>query len=431
VPILIGVEKPRRWTRRDWKSLPNLRRPQHDTDDLGGWEKHPLLLRCEHGVYLTSDPDLGWSGAGGPDDDNILDIWSAPYCENCHAKYAADSAEFGKIRLSQGRLFSNRPLEPGEYRNRQGKLFDGLPVYPETFTRAVKLRGRTMTDDLRLQEDYETGKPRLETMGGYIAAAFGYSKAGRGHGPDSDADDIRLAWMANHEGTAIVADHDKAKHTPWTATLPAVDRGITDENWFPLCLPVGVAKPEGGVHHGFLKEGDTFANERNQRVLPQVFKWQKNSAARVRFQQFYRYIPFKKIEQRDSASAADNLRWHARARLARREDRWRMWDVQEPLPSKKQLAQWKRKREYQRGGGANLVPGRRTKRWADDWRTDRKIQDLEAGLNMYHYRVDITETRKVNVARMLSTANRSRWSAFLLRYLEGARVLGRPVYFRR
>ena len=75
-----------------------------------------------------------------------------------------------------------------------GKLLDRL-AYQEIFTSEIKTKRGKYTDDLRLQEDPETGKPRLETKGGYVAKGLGYGKAGKGFGPDSEADDIRMAWL--------------------------------------------------------------------------------------------------------------------------------------------------------------------------------------------------------------------------------------------
>src|SRR5437773_3828703 len=219
MPILIDIPKPREWTAADWKLLPNLRRPQHSDGD-SGWEFHPLLSRCEHGVYLTDDPYLDWTGSGRPGE--ILDNWSALYCEVCHATYEAEWRDIWK-RLPKRRgtdFFKRRKLETGEYRYQREKLFDGRNVYPETFTQVIKLRGRTLTTDLRLQEDPETGKPRLETMGGYVSKSFGYGRAGKGHGPDMDADNIRLSWMSEHEGTSIGPSEHDPKGTPWSATLP-------------------------------------------------------------------------------------------------------------------------------------------------------------------------------------------------------------------
>ncbi len=250
------------WSASDWRLLPSLRKHQH-SEDFGGLLERIELPRCQHGVYLTNDalPELDY-------EDNVIE-WKAPYCYCCFPEWVI---YWTYQELKKGyRFLRTRPLEQGESKWLEDKLLDGRKVYPEVFTKAIKLRGRTLTSDLRLQEDPETGKPRLETMGGYVAKEFGYGRAGMGHGPDSDADDIRMAWLAGSEGSP--SDHDSddtsSSREGWTAALPSVcpecleDRpqrtrqtrlgvhprspdwhsfwgwqGITEENWQPYSFPV-------------------------------------------------------------------------------------------------------------------------------------------------------------------------------------------------
>jgi hypothetical protein len=415
MPILIDIPNPREWTAGDWKLLPNLRKPQH-TDGDNGWEFHPLLWRCPHGVYVTEDPYTFWSGSGGPDGE-IFDSWAAPFCEVCYATYEAERRDIWK-RVPSRRgthFFKGRKLEIGEYRYQREKLFDGRKVYPETFTRTIKLRGRSFTADLRLQEDPETGKPRLETMGGYVAKAFGYGSAGKGHGPDSDADNVRLSWMAQHEdGPVGHAEHDP-KSTPWSATVPHIwdvlglpfrhspeipirdFRVITAENWFPASLPIGISSPEPFRNYqGFLSERDYFADERTRHdAVARVCEYEKDRPSLVGAS----LAILKARDLRHSREAANHFDWYVLTRAERREIRW--WSGFSPLPpTARELAQWRRKEGNTRKASPTRVPLRRMPRWKENWRTERPMQDLSAKLEMYSY-----GDRLVQVSEMCTTAN--------------------------
>jgi hypothetical protein len=460
VPIIVEIPKPRRWTVQDWRSLPNLRLPRHTehVEDENGWLfrpdegwKKPSLFRCDHGVYLTDNPD--WQGWGiGDNGEPDFEEWIAWYCEICQAKfsYLETFREFQKSY----KFIRPRRLEAGERRNREGKLFDRQPVYPENFTRTIKLRNRTFANDLRLQEDYETGQPRLETAAGYVAAAFGYTKAGRGHGPDSNADNIRLAWMASHEGTAIGSSRDALhKRAEWEATLPDVEHGIIlvpeqiqdgmpDANWFPINLPRGTA-PEienliGGLgldESDFFDLADDWPRRPNKmppdimrRLMESDRKWLPripnaryllpgrlipDSTRRESFRTFYGFIPSSgrarcldcdperdfrhhpptyPIGRADRSEYPNLDGWYSPLEWIQVGGKWRCRFngaaiLHYGAPTKHNWAQWKRKREYQPSSRENLVPLRRTKRWADDWRTERKMRDLAARLDMYRYGV--------------------------------------------
>lgn len=97
--------------------------------------------------------------------------------------------------------------------------------------------------------------------------------------------------------------------------------------------------------------------------------------------------------------------------------------VHSGMPTARHFAQWGRKAEYQRGGGIHRLPLRRTPRWSDDWRTERKMRDTSARLDMYRWGVvncdpdqlpDIAAkvahrcgdgtTREIQVEKMCATA---------------------------
>jgi hypothetical protein len=300
------------WTDTDERRLPNLRIPEH-TDGYGGPLQRVELPRCKHGVYLTSwpIPELDY-------EDNVTE-WKAPYCYCCWPVWSIYWT-LGELQ-KRYRFIPKRKLEPREYRRLKGRLFDARPVYPEIFTEPIRLKGhKKLTYDLRLQEDYETGKPRFETMGGYVAKESGHGRAGRGHGPDNDADDIRMVWLSAHEESPVGhGEHETQDYRAgWTTTLPSVcppclklkaqqttyryprrhpqpehpdwysfwgwreiieeENGITgingirEQNWFPHTFPI-VSYRAGGMYDreinatntigGFgLKEAEFFSDDR-------------------------------------------------------------------------------------------------------------------------------------------------------------------------
>jgi hypothetical protein len=445
MPILIDIPEPREWSAADWKLLPNLRRPQH-TDGDSGWEFHPLLWRCPHGVYVTEDPSPFWSGTGGPDGE-ILDNWAAPFCEVCYASYASEWREvWRRVPARRGRyFFKGRKLEAGEYRYQGEKLFDGRNVYPETFTKIIRLRDRSLTADLRLQEDPETDKPRLETMGGYVAKAFGYGHAGKGHGPDSDADNIRLSWMAQHADGPVGHAEPDPESTPWSATLPHLReiigthtgaphpvpardvrfrdfRLITAENWFPAVLPFGIFRPEPFRNYqGFLSERDYFADERTRAVVRVcVYKKDRSSLVGASLE------VLKQIDKRRFEEAANHLRWYVLTKSARRESRW--WIAFQPLPpTARELAQWRRNTWNLRRAPSNRVPRRRMPRWEENWRNERPMRDLAAKLKMHRYGDGLLQVSKMcetahenyRKARLALAANHGKVGFWRSEKLEG------------
>jgi len=427
MPIFIDIVKapePREWTEADWRLLPSLRRPQHSDTD-GGWEIHPWLWRCPHGVYVTEDP-YDFADFWGDEGEEIT--WCAPFCEVCYAKYEFEWRDIWK-RLPKRRgthFFKSRKLETGEFRYQREKLFDGRTVYPETFTKIIKLRDRTLTADLRLQEDPETGKPRLETMGGYVGKSFGYGRAGKGHGPDNDADDLRLSWMAQHEGSSIGYGEQDPQSTPWSATLPHVlgaptdvpfrdFRVITAENWQPTPLPVGVSKPEPFRNYqGFLSERDYFADERTNHDGSVARVWKPISDGPFIIPASASLRDIKEIENRLSQHAANNYRAYLEAKSARRENRW--WNEVAPLPpTARELAQWRRKRWNTGKASPHRVPIRR-KRWPENWREEQRVrtsagqETLAAKINMYRY-----GTGEIQAQKMCATAYENYRQAWISR----------------
>jgi hypothetical protein len=420
MPLIVKL--PRQWAETDRKTLPDLRKPEHSSGyaPLGDWRPLP---RCEHGVYLSEDFDVEFDGEG-----NAIAAL-APYCYVCYP--------LEKNSRKPRKLIIARPLEPGEYRLKDGKLFDRRPVYTEIFTKGGQ--------DLRLQKDYETGKRKLETMGGYVAKERGYGRAGRGHGPDSDADDIRMSWLSGHEGSPVGhADPEiKSSDDGWTATLPSVCppddypdwlsfwgwQGITEKNWQSYSFPM----LQGAVHTNLrtglgLTEGDFFGDQRQNRMHPDTMRslilWGQNkrhqqlkiqkaqsfleeripnpkyviadrrmpdSSRAVSFITFY--VPIERKNGRVSfrhhppiypmqpapRPEFPNLDgWHSPLEWVRCSGVWRC-RFRSPAPSTRQLAAWRNKPEYQRTS-VHRIPLRRTKRWSDDWRTERPMRDLATRL---------------------------------------------------
>lgn len=293
------------WTAADWRLLPNLRKHAH-AQGYGGPLQKITLPRCQHGVYLTNHPmpELDY-------EDKVLE-WKSSYCDCCFPKWLPLKKKGNPLyidvllrRLKEENevrflCIRRRPLEQGEYVRLKEKLFDGMPVYPEVFTKAIRLRGRTLATDLRLQEDPETGKPRLETMAGYVGKAFGYGRAGKGHGPDSDADDLRMAWFGASEDSPFGHDDGEefSSHEGWNATLPSVYppclnnqktklgpgaflphhpdwysfwgwRGITEENWQPYSFSILQGEVRTNTIGGFgLKESEFFEDGRSNNMDP-------------------------------------------------------------------------------------------------------------------------------------------------------------------
>jgi hypothetical protein len=401
----------------------------------------------------------------------------APYCCVCWAEWHFND-HLHNPKKRYGRTIP-RPLDPGELQ-RRGKLLDSRPVYPEIFARSVLLRGRTLTNDLRPQTDYETGREKLETMGGYIAAHLGHARAGKGHAPNTDSDSVRMAWMAAHEGAPLGHGDEDAKVTPWSATMPRVDGGISDANWQPTIFPVGAPRVVAtNLLCWFgLTGSEFFANElrgpMHRAQLAYSISWWRNRRQvdwvpnakyllsdhrmpehyhRPSFRTFYPcrdypngYIPFTKKHEPDpnfqhhtplcpmeraNRSAYPNLdSWHSPIEWIQRAGVWSCQPAEEPTA--KRLANCERRAEYKRAGSKSaLVVYRhsihaiapcqgyqhpinyttvlcksihRTKRWGEDWRTDRAMRDLEAKLDMYHYRKDATEERRVDVKSMSASA---------------------------
>lgn len=294
------------WVAADWRKLPSLRKHEH-TDGYGGPLQKIDLPRCRHGVYLTNDPlpELDY-------EDNVIE-WKAPYCYCCWPLWLFLKKNGNPLYLDvllrrfkeEGTdylFLRRRPLEQGELWRIKDKLLDGRKVYPEVFTKPIRLRGRTLTSDLRLQEDPETGKPRLETMGGYVAKEFGYGRAGRGHGADSEADEIRMSWLAASEDSPVGhADHEEmSSREGWMATLPSVCppglldrqetrlgtiprfpdwysfsgwRGITEENWQPSSFPMLRGPAHTNSRSGLgLKESEFFGDERLNSMDPATMR---------------------------------------------------------------------------------------------------------------------------------------------------------------
>jgi hypothetical protein len=384
------VKAPRPWSDAKWDLLPNLRVPVH-RDGYGGWEVSPLTWRCEHGVYLNPSDELvqDWSFQHDPEGELVI-AWHVPYCEVCSAEFVVCNtfAEWVE-KFFRPIKERRRALKPGEIRYREDKLFDSRPVYPEIFTRPILLRGRTQATDLRLQEDPETGKPRLETAGGYITASFGYSRAGRRHGLDSDAENIQMSWLAEHHGSAVGHPGDDPKSTPWSAALPDVRTtvllglpGITPENWMPYSWPIHRGPVQTNTRNVLIEEEE--ATTRAIRV--------KDPAPAVRWANTLKFVisPGRFVKKPRPSAAI--VRYVPP----------RVWpfSVSAEQPTAKQLAAWRRKRENQRDGGKHMVPLRRTKRWPDNWRTSRPMRDLAARLDMYTY----GEDGLIDVKRMCAKA---------------------------
>jgi len=413
MPILIKVEQPRKWTAEDWRSLPNLRVPQHN-DGYDGWQYKLLLLRCPHGVYWHDSPDPFEYGGDG----EVLSLRSW-YCENCTAdvNYYETFAEWHK----HSGLIRPRSLSKGEYRH-TSKLFDSSPVYPEMFTKPIMLRDRTLTTDLRLQKDYETGQRKVETNAGFISARFGYLKAALGHGPDMEADNVRMACMAMHEGSAVGGREETYATTPWTATLPPVEGTygefeffdgvhISAKNWQPTKFPIGVWRPPSTPACTILyfEDDRTIACTDERKPTPPG-KYRRTGDANFSDVPAGEVIEVRRdrrstvgatlrllqdADRKAAAYAADNLRAY---RQPPRERRW--WLEEFPVfewkgelygveirnnqvvrdPSAHELSAWRNKHGTEPAKRENLVPLRRTKRWAGNWRTDQKMSKLNTRL---------------------------------------------------
>jgi len=417
------------WTDADWRQLPSLRRHQH-TDEYGGPLERKALPRCQHSVYLTLDPhpDLDY-------EDNVLE-WKAPYCYCCYPEWMIYQT-FEEFREGY-RFLPTHPLEPGEYALQKDKLIDRQKVYPEIFTQAVLLRGRTLTADLRLQEDPETGKPRLETMGGYVAQAFGHGKAGLGHGPDDDSDDVRASWLSmseEQEEQDGSEEWEPVGHAGWTATLPRVEDGIKDQprtwcvNWQPPNMLASVERGywigggEDGVEHNWepyvwpVLYGDVRTNPTGELSVSEttwvVGETKEGWCTRIEWFLCKAGWLCRPTIQRPTRPIDG---WQSSIEWVMCRGRWKC-RIADAVPTAKHFAQWARKAEYNRGGGEHRIPLRRTKRWSDDWRGERLMRDLAATLKMYRYGTATDTpcgvaqqqmfdgvTREIQVTKMCATA---------------------------
>jgi hypothetical protein len=235
----------------------------------------------------------------------------------------------------------------------------------------------------------------------------------------------------------------KSSDDGWTATLPSVCppddypdwlsfwgwQGITEKNWQSYSFPM----LQGAVHTNLrtglgLTEGDFFGDQRQNRMHPDTMRslilWGQNkrhqqlkiqkaqsfleeripnpkyviadrrmpdSSRAVSFITFY--VPIERKNGRVSfrhhppiypmqpapRPEFPNLDgWHSPLEWVRCSGVWRC-RFRSPAPSTRQLAAWRNKPEYQRTS-VHRIPLRRTKRWSDDWRTERPMRDLATRL---------------------------------------------------
>ncbi|SRR5579871_459912 len=519
-----------KWDREASRKLlpPNLSIHEHQDVEAafsGGVTQRKELPRCEHGVYLPrysiQVPELDFH-------EGVVLKWKSKYCHCCFPEWLF---YWTYEELKRGfRFVRTRPLEQDEFRHHKDKLFDRSKVHPETFTLKIRLRNRTQKgslSDLRLQEDPETGKPRWETMGGYVKKGLGYGKAGKGHGPDSEADDIRMSWLSalsdsiessdsiasdsvaeeegiEEEGTDEVdfyrAAEDRNGAGNWTATLPSVHppclnrqkptltlsvhtgarklkaaaalltdrvgpnwqpprlgqpcsdlqlivvprhpdwysfggwRGITEENWEAYSFPVwrgGATVPEGLITGLGLKESEFFGDERTVIEKGDGKLWRRIGgdwtdrrlpapSQKLTLDPYIAPSISRETEEKFRYYAATYRGYTSKEELRAREqpdfpaEDWHSpleWVIRNGVgrarftspaidhaflspvspeygrTTARRRAQWKRKAENQRGGGVHRLPLRRTPRWSDDWRTERKMRDTSANLNMYRWGV--------------------------------------------
>jgi hypothetical protein len=352
------------------RDLPQLWRPEHAPDGIGGWEVAPLTWRCPHGVYvapysgLTQERHLHWVDADQDWDSD--DVWLSLYCSGCYPEYA-------RLQLSRDGI-------------------DSRDVRPEVFTQEILRRGRTLTSDLRLSVDPETGEPRLENMHGYVADGTGYRKVNR-----VLSDETNTTWTATMPGARMLRNYE-------VIFVPA-----TKENWFPPSLPI-VHRPLPAPNPATFV---TFAAKEEEVRCSRTI-------ARPCGRGFY-----ASSAERKAFAAAKTLAWvgldkHPVRKPGPRHG-WPFSPAEQP--SEKELITWRSRHGTKPHRIAPKMPLRRTPRWEDDWRDERKMQDIAANLNMYKYgavnrdpetlpdipcrvaqRMTNGGTREIQIEKMLTTA---------------------------